>query len=186
MIKTDLSGLITSSMRVRILMRLFQNPDRQAYLRELATEFDASPSQVRDELRHLSEAGLLSSNRNGRQTLYRANARHPLFPELQSMVRKALGMDHIVDSILQRLGNLEEALLLDDYAEGKDTGIVDLLLIGRINQQNLADIVSKTERYIGRRIRTLVVTRDEYRRLAPSLTKRPQLLLWQAEPGEPG
>src|SRR5690606_11977432 len=140
---------------------------RQAYLRELAMEFGASPSQVREELQNLSEAGLLASRRAGRRTLYRANDSHPLFPELQSMVRKALGMDHIVESILSRLGNLEEALLLDDYAEGKDSGIIDLLLIGNIDQRNLADIVQKAERYVGRKIRTLVVTRQEYTRLKP-------------------
>lgn len=176
--KTIFSGLITSKMRVRILMRLFLNPDRQAYLRELASEFGASSSQVREELRQLQQAGLLTSTKKGRQILYRANDTHPLFPELQSMVRKALGMDRILDSIIQRLGNLEQAWLLDDYAEGKDTGIIDLLLVGKVDERSLADIVRKTERYIGRKIRTLVLGRDEYRRLLPSLTERPQLLLW--------
>jgi hypothetical protein len=180
------SGLITSKLRVRVLMRLFLNPDRQAYLRELASEFGASSGQVQEELRNLSEARLLVSTRNGRQVLYRANDEHPLFPELQSMVRKALGMDHILDSILRRLGNLEEAFLLDDYAEGKDTGIIDLLLIGSIDRRNLADLVGKAERYVGRRIRTLVMSPEEYARLAPSLSRRPRLLLWRAGSAEGG
>lgn len=178
------SGLITSKLRVRVLMRLFLNPERQAYLRELASEFNVSSSQVQEELRHLSAAQLLSSSRSGRQILYRANDAHPLFPELQSMVRKALGMDHIIDSILRRLGNLEEADLLDDYAEGKDTGIIDLLLIGDIDQSNLADIVGKAERYVGRKIRTLVLGRAEYERLKPALSGRPRLLLWSAGAAE--
>ena len=178
------SGLITSKLRVRLLMRLFLNPEGQAYLRELAAEFGASSGQVQEELRNLSEARLLVSSRNGRQVLYRANDEHPLFPELQSMVRKALGMDHILDSIVKRLGNLEQALLLDDYAEGKDTGIIDLLLIGAIDRRNLADLVGKAERYVGRRIRTLVMSPQEYAGLESSLSKRPRLLLWRAEPGE--
>jgi hypothetical protein len=41
------SGLITSKMRIRIFMRLFLNPKRNAYLRELADEFDASPSHIK-------------------------------------------------------------------------------------------------------------------------------------------
>ena len=48
-----LSGLITSKTRMRILMRLFLNPARQAYVRELASEFGMSPSQVKDELDQL-------------------------------------------------------------------------------------------------------------------------------------
>ena len=100
----------------------------------------------------------LESHKNGRQIQYQANQKHPLFHELQSMVQKALGMDRILESILERLGNLEEAYLIDDYAEGKDTGIIDLVLIGDIDQENLNDLVHKTERYIDRKIRTLVLS----------------------------
>src|SRR5210317_1250308 len=154
------SGLITSKTRIKILMRLYLNPTRQAYLRELADEFSASPSQVREELRQLDEAGFLESHKNGRQILYQANQKHSLFKELQSMVQKAMGMDRILDSILERLGNLEKAYLIDDYAEGKDTGIIDLVLVGNIDQKNLTDLVRKTELYIDRKIRTLVLASD--------------------------
>jgi len=159
-------------------MRLFLNPKRQAYLRELADEFSASPSQVREELRQLNDAGFLESYKNGRQIQYQANQKHPLFNELQSMVQKALGMDQILDSILDRLGNLEEAYLIDDYAEGKDTGIIDLVLVGNIDQNNLNDLVHKTERYIDRKIRTLVLTTDEWQKMFSELKKRPLLKLW--------
>lgn len=175
------SGLITSKMRIRILMRLFLNPGRDAYLRELSDEFQASPSQVREELRQLHKAGFLESRKNGRQIHYQANQKHPLFSELQSMVQKAMGMNHIIESIIERLGNLEEAYLIDDYAEGKDTGIIDLVLIGNIDQENLVDLARKTERYIERKIRTLVLTRPEWKKLKTNLTKRPLLLLWKAK-----
>jgi len=175
------SGLITSKTRIKILMRLFLNPERQAYLRELSDEFNASPSQVREELRHLNDAGFLESHKNGRQILYQANQKHSLFKELQSMVQKALGMDRILDSIIERLGNLEEAYLIDDYAEGKDTGIIDLVLIGNIDQENLLDLVAKTERYIDRKIRTLVLRTAEWQRLQTNLAKRPLLRLWTSQ-----
>ncbi|MGA7983065.1 MAG: ArsR family transcriptional regulator [Chromatiaceae bacterium] len=183
-----LSGLITSKTRIRILMRLFLNPARQAYVRELACEFGMSPSQVKDELDQLKAAGLVSDEKRGRQINFRANTAHTLFPELQSMVKKALGMDRILDSIIDRLGDLELAFLMDDYAEGKDTGIIDLGLVGRIRQDNLADIVRKTEAHIGRRIRTLVLTPEEFESLAPSLAQRPSFVLFRREaaPWVPG
>jgi DNA-binding MarR family transcriptional regulator len=53
-----LSGLITSSTRIKILMRLFFNPDQKAYLQELAKEFDISSSQVSYELGQLSKSDL--------------------------------------------------------------------------------------------------------------------------------
>ena len=176
--KSIFSGLITSKTRIKILMRLFLNPKQNAYLRELADEFNASPSQVREELRQLNDAGFLESHKNGRQIQYRANQKHPLFHELQSMVQKALGMDRILDSILERLGNLEEAYLIDDYAEGKDTGIIDLVLVGNIDQNNLNDLVQKTEHYIERKIRTLTLTRSEWQNIKKKIVKKPLLLIW--------
>lgn len=160
-------------------MRLFLNPKQSAYMRELSDEFSVSPSQIKDELNQLKLAGLLTSKKNGRQILFSANQKHPVFKELHSMVRKSLGMDRILDSIIERLGNLEKAILLDDYAEGKDTGIMDLLLIGNIDQTNLQDLVRKTEKYIGRKIRTLVLGPEEFGELKAKLESRSQLLLWE-------
>lgn len=165
-------------MRVQVLMRLFLNPSNRAYLREMATEFGASPGQLRDELNHLSEAGLVESERVGRQVYYRANDEHSLYPELNSMVRKATGMDRILDSILRRLGNLKEAHVIDDCALGRDTGLVDLVLLGDIDYKNLHDLVEKTERYLQRKIRVLVFGTDETKEHKNLLKQRSSLRLW--------
>ena len=179
MMVSILNSLITSKTRVKILMRLFLNPDRNAYLRELANEFDISTGLLSDELKQLKSSGFLESKKNGRQIHYRANQKHPLFSELNSMVKKALAMDQILDSIIERLGNLEAAYLVDDYAEGKDTGIIDLILIGDIDQANLVDLVRKTEKYIGRKIRTLTLTGKDFNSMKNVFRSRPMLLLWK-------
>lgn len=172
------AGIITSKMRVRVLMRLFLNPKNRAYLREMASEFGASLGQLRDELSQLSSAGIIQSERVGRQVYYRANEKHALFPELNSMVHKALGMDHILESVIQRLGDLECAALIDDYAEGKDTGIIDLVLLGNIDHANLSDMTRKTEKYLQRRIRHLVFDLADTERFEALLKERPSLVLW--------
>ncbi len=173
-----LEGLITSKTRVKLLTRFFLNPDNTAYLRELASEFKASPNGVREELRQLEKARLLVSEKKGRQIFFKANRSHPLFPELKNMVRKALGVDRILDSILQRLGKLEAAYLIGEYAKGRDAQIVDLLLVGEIDPYHLSDLTKKTERYIGRKIRTLVLTREEFDDMKDNLLREPFILLW--------
>ena len=174
-----LTGLITSKIRIQILMRLFLNPERNAYLRELADEFGASPSHIRSELAQLKEAELLTSSKKGRQLLFSANRHHPVFNELQSMVQKTLGMDRILDSIITRLGNLKKAFLIDDYAKGKDTGIIDLVLVGSIDQYHLNDLTRKTEHYIKRKIRPLVLDETEFEDLQSNLKERGMMLLWE-------
>jgi predicted transcriptional regulator len=175
------TGLISSKTRVKLLVRFFCNPETSSYLRELAKEFNVSTNAVREELNQLTEVGFLKSCKNGRQVLYTANEQHPLFPELKTMVAKVMGIDQVVEGIVSRLGDLESAYLIDDYAEGKDTGIIDLLLVGDINQHHLNDLSRKTEQYIKRKIRTLVLSRDEYKSMMSELDKRPNVLVWSSE-----
>lgn len=174
-----LSGLISSKTRIKLLIRLFLNPQSSSYLRELSKEFNLSTNSVREELNQLSKANLLKSEKEGRQVFYSANQAHPLFPELRKMVSKVLGVDQVIDSIVKRLGDVEKAYLLDDYAEGKDTGIVDLLIVGDIDQYHLNDLSRKTERYIKRKIRTLVLSQGEFENFKSMLNTRPNLLIWE-------
>jgi predicted DNA-binding protein YlxM (UPF0122 family) len=178
------AGLISSKTRIKLLVRFFFNPMTRAYLRELAKEFGVSTNAVREELNQLTKTNLLKSEKNGRSIYYKANQEHPLFPELRSMVSKVMGIDQVIDSIINRLGNLEMAFLIDDYAQGKDTGIIDLILVGEIDQYHLNDLSSKTERYIRRKIRCLVLTREEFQEMPPRLEGRPRLLIWEAKEQE--
>jgi energy-converting hydrogenase A subunit M len=177
------AGLISSKTRIKLLTRLFFNPEIRSYLRELAKEFNVSTNSVREELNQLRKTRLLKSQKDGRQVFYMANVNHPLFPELKSMVSKVMGIDQVIDSIINRIGDLEQAYLMGDYAEGKDTGIIDLLLVGDIDQYHLNDLSRKTERYIKRKIRSLVLSRKEYKNLLPELKKRPRVLVWEAKKG---
>lgn len=179
---TDLfAGLISSKTRVSLLMRFFFNPGTKAYLRELSKDLHVSSNAVREELNQLTKTKLLTSEKEGRNVYYTANNNHPLFPELRSMVGKVLGLDQVVESILTRLGDLEKAYLIDDYAEGKDTGIIDLVLVGDIDQYHLNDLSRKTERYIKRKIRPLVLTGEEFKAFIPKLEKRPNFLVWERQ-----
>lgn len=180
LLKDLLTGLISSKTRIKILVRFFFNPDTRSYLRELAKEFNVSTNSVRAELNQLTKTKLLKSQRNGRQVFYMANKEHQLFPELKSMVSKVMGIDQVIEGIITRLGKLEYAYVIDDYAEGKDTGIIDLLLVGEIDQHHLNDLSRKTERYIKRKIRTLVLNKIEYKGFLTELDKRPHILIWES------
>ena len=174
------AGLISSKTRIKLLVRFFFNPKTRSYLRELAKEFNVSTNSVREELNQLTRTGLLTSQKGGRQIFYTANQKHPLFPELKSMVGKVMGIDQVIDGIVNRLGDLEKAYLIDDYSEGKDSGIIDLLLVGDIDQYQLNDLSRKTERYINRKIRSLVFSREEYQKLGSTFENRPRVLIWES------
>ena len=175
------AGLISSKTRIKLLVRFFFNPMARSYLRELAKEFNVSTNSVREELNQLTKTNLLKSEKNGRNVYYMANQDHPLFPELKSMVSKVLGLDQVLDGIVNRLGALERAYLIGDYAEGKDTGIIDLILVGSIDDYHLNDLTRKTERYTNRKIRSLVLSPAEYQAFQDKFDKMPTLLIWEGE-----
>ena len=172
-----LDALITSKTRIRLLVRLFLNPAMSSYLRELAEEFGESTNAVRIELNRLTEAGILESEVKGKMVLYRAKVSHPLFPDIRSIVSKITGIDQVIESVIARLGHLEQAILVGDYASGKDSGIIDLILVGEVNKNYLAELIEKAEQLINRRIRSLVMNRDEFRRYVHT-NQTPAVVLW--------
>ena len=175
------AGLIGSKTRIKLLTRFFFNPGTRSYLRELAKEFSVSTNAVREELNQLTGAKLLTAEKAGRQVQYTANPDHPLFPELRSMVSKVMGLDQVIDGIVNRLGDLERAYLTGDYAAGKDSGIIDLLLVGDVDQYHLNDLSRKTERYINRKIRSLVLKKEEFDGFLLKVKEEPHVLIWEAK-----
>ena len=174
-----IDSFITSKTRVKLMLKFFTNPDTRAYLRELAEEFSESTNAVRVELNRMSEAGLLESQNEGRTKLYRANTKHPLFPELRSIALKTLKLDSLVDDIVQRLGNVELAFVTGDYAKGIDSGLVDLMLVGDIDESYLKNLVQKVEKMTKRKIRYLVLSRNEYQRLRERFEQDKVLAIWK-------
>ena len=150
-------------------------------MRELVKEFNVSSNAVREELNQLTRTSLLKSERNGRNVYYQANTDHALFSELKSMVSKVMGIDQVIDGIVSRLGDLEKAYLIGDYAEGKDTGIIDILLVGNIDHYHLNDLSRKTERYIKRKIRTLTLSKAEFENFLTNLRTQPNVLIWEVK-----
>jgi len=179
----SLHSMIPSRTRVGILVKLFLNPGLKAYLRELASEFEVSTNAVRVELNHLTEHKILLSERSGRNVYYHANTNHPLFPELFSMVRKITGIDELVNSVVDRLGNLEAAYLVGDYARGVDTGVIDVVLVGDIDKVQLNDFSQKTEAYIQRKIRSLILSNKEFEHLKGRKSLDPVVRLWDKREG---
>jgi len=171
-----LDTLITSKTRIKMLLKFFINSTATAYLRELAEEFDESTNSIRHELNNLSRAGYLVYHEEGRTIKYRANTQHPLYNEVKNLVHKYLGIDKIVDHILSRLGDLQAAFIIGDYAVGKDTGTIELVLIGEINQIYLKRLIEKARNLLHRTIKVSVINVEEFREQKTGFHKA--LLIW--------
>jgi hypothetical protein len=148
-----LETLITSKTRLRLLVKFFVNIGNIGYLNSLANEFGESTNSVRKELNNLSSAGYLIKKNKNNKIIYNANTKHPLFKTIQQIVRKHLGIEQILETIYNQVGDVEKVLLLGDYAKGIDGGTIEILVLGKkINKSYLTQLKPKIEKKINRKV----------------------------------
>ncbi len=151
---TMLDTLITSKTRLKLLIKFFVSASNQSHLRGLADEFQESTNAIRKELNQLSEAGYLEKTTAKNKILYRANTKHSLFEPLQKLIHTYLGIDDIVDNILHQAGDIQEVSLIGDYAEGIDSGKIDVLILGEnLNQAYLLLLADK----VGKKLQKSII-----------------------------
>src|SRR3546814_17919094 len=101
-----LEALISSKTRIKLLLRLFLNPENTAYLRGLADEFGESTNSVRVELNRFEKAEMVTSSSSGNKKIYRANPSQPLYGELPSILITYIGIYSFFVAFTKRLGVL--------------------------------------------------------------------------------
>lgn len=152
-----LESLITSKTRIKLLLKFFLNINNQGYLRSLEHEFNESTNGIRQELNRFEHAGLLVTETEGNKKLYRANTGHPLFKDLNSIILKFVGVEELIERVIDRLGNVQQVYLEGRIAQGLESDIIDLLIVGDdIDRNYLSALVEKTEPLLKRKIRYLV------------------------------
>ena len=146
-----LNSLITSKTRLRMLIKFFVSAANKGYLNGLANEFNESTNSIRKELNNLSDAGYLLKSKQNNRVIYNADIKHPLFKVLQKIVRQHLGLEEIVETVISRMGDLDIIALTGDYANGIDSGIIEIIVIGDdVNMDYLENIKFKIKDKISR------------------------------------
>lgn len=155
-----LGELITSKTRLRLLIKFFVSQANRGYLNGLATEMGESTNAIRKELNHLHGAGYLKKIKNQNKVEYTADTSHPLFEVLQKVVLKHLGLEDVVNAVLERMGAVQQIILVGDYAQGIDSGNLEVFLIGEgLDTQYIAQLEPKIEDLIGRKVSLYVGTK---------------------------
>jgi len=148
-----LNELITSKTRLRLLIKFFISQANKGHLNGLALEMGESTNSIRKELNHLYDAGYLNKNKLNNKVEYNVNVKHPLYSTLKKVVMKHLGLEDIVETVLNKMGNVKQILLIGDYARGIDSGNIEIFLIGRnLNMDYIENLEGKVEKLINRKV----------------------------------
>lgn len=177
-----INTLITSQTRIKLLRKFFLNSNTRAHLRGLESEFGESSNAIRVELNRFEDAGLLNSLRQGNKKLYQANMNHPLFSDIHSIILKDTGIDRIIDNVIHKIGDLMGVYLTGDFARGKDSRIIELIIVGdQLDRSYLADKVLQAERITGRKVSYTLMNQEEAEGRIPEFNPADLLPLWTSD-----
>ena len=174
-----LETLITSKTRLKLLLKFFLNSNSSSYLRELESEFHESTNAIRLELNRFEDAGLLQSQTRGNKKFYHANTDHPLFPDINNILLKYIGFDKIIENVIKKLGEMNCAYVVGEFARGVDNHVIELVFVcDKIDREYLARLIGKAEKLIKRKISYFIMNKIEFEEYALSISSNEVLLLW--------
>ncbi|MGE0331586.1 MAG: nucleotidyltransferase domain-containing protein [Ramlibacter sp.] len=157
--------LFPNQYRRKVLALLLMQPDQKVHLRELARQTQAAPGTLKKELDALCLVGLLRSERVGNQVHFQANQDHPVFAELQALVRKTTGLADVLRQALRSLGaQIDLALVFGSMASGSAHAgsDVDLLVVGSASFGQVVEATYAAQTELGRDINPKVMTPAEW------------------------
>jgi predicted transcriptional regulator len=146
-----IEALISSKTRIKLLLKFFLNSNTKAYLRGLESEFGESSNAIRLEINRFEQAGMLKAEMVGNKKIFQANIEHPLFGEIHNILLKHVGIDHVIEQVVNRLGKVDRVFLIGDFSKGSDSNMIDLIFIGDIDTSYLINLKPKnlsSEKYV--------------------------------------
>ena len=163
-----LSVLLTPPQQGILAATLLQ-PEKRWYLRELARHLEVQPSTLQRELSAFASAGLLQRREDGNRIYYQADRGCPIYPELESILLKTVGLAELLQEALQPLAKqLALACVYGSMAaqEEHSDSDVDLLVVGQVGLAEIAMALRGVGRQIGREVNPTVYTTEEFQKKA--------------------
>jgi predicted nucleotidyltransferase len=158
-----LKYLFSSKLRVKVLSYFFFHPGEDFYIRHLASVLKEPPGTLARELSHLEKAGILKHEMIGKQKHYSLRKDSPIISDLMNIFLKTSGAGAELKAALEKFPDIELAFIFGSYASGEAaaTSDIDLMIIGKATDREVAPIVSHIERRLNREINYTIYTRSE-------------------------
>ena len=166
---TLLLPIFRSAGQGLLLARVYLGQDRPAPIAELARELGVDASGLTREADRLEAAGLIRSQRLGRQRLLAPNTGSLFYSDLHGLLLKAFGPAALIGPALTGIDGIEQALLFGSWAarylgeHGAEPGDVDLMLIGAPSRRVIARTTSQLSEQLGREVNATIVSPVRWR-----------------------
>jgi len=164
--RLDPAQLLFGSDHRRLLGLLLMRPDESFHVREVARLTGADAGNTHRALRRLEQAGLLTAERTGNQVRYQANRQSPIYPELQGIVRKTVGLADVLREALAPLASrIQRAFVFGSIARGEQgpRSDVDLMVIGDVSFDAVVGAIYPLHERLGREVNSVVLAPREFK-----------------------
>ena len=150
----DFLGLSKSKARRALITFFFTNPDQEYFSRQLERLSGIFVGNLQKELVKMETANLLESRRLGKLKLYKLNTRHPLYPELKSVVAKTVGIEETIRAELSKFESIKTSCIYGSFARGEEQAAsdIDLLILGNVEEKPLLRAIKSLEDKLQREI----------------------------------
>ncbi|MCJ7805418.1 hypothetical protein MUP46_02125 [Patescibacteria group bacterium] len=161
----ELSDIITSKVRIKILELFFSNPKEMYHVRGIVREIKEEINAVRRELSHLEANGILKKEQRGNRVYYWVRSDHPLYGDFVGMVSKTTGLGKTIVDNKNKIGKVLYVMFSGKFARRKDRKTddqVDILVVGDVVLPELATLIRLEESKRGKEINYTVMSKDEF------------------------
>lgn len=163
----SLADALFSTTKQRVLGLLYGQPKRRFTITELLAEARGGAGAVQREIDRLEQAGLVRSEREGRQRWVQANRAAPIYAELSKIVQKVLLHGPMLAKALEPLrSRIDYAFIYGSVARRSDHAAsdIDLMIIGeQIGQADIYSATAPVEARLGRPVKPTLYTLQEFR-----------------------
>lgn len=160
---------LRSDLRRKVLTFFFVNRKERVYVRQLAVALGADSTNVSRELARLEREGFLRAEREGRQLYYSVNRDYPYLKPVFALLSSSVGIAPTLKRALKNVDGVDRAWIYGSFAKGEADAEsdIDLLIVGRPDQAQLALEIRNAEQALKREINYTVLAFPELnRRLA--------------------
>ncbi len=160
----DLSDLLVSKVRVKMLELFFAQPNEMFYVREITRLVKEEINAVRRELDRMLECGLLKSEQRTNRLYYFLNKRYLYFQELQRIIVKTTGIGRKIRKYRRKLGDVSYVVFTGAFInqEKLNRDELDILVVGEIVLPELEALIKGEEKTFGREINYAVLETEEF------------------------
>lgn len=165
-----LEQLFGSKTRVRLLRLFLSNPDNSYYIRELTRKIDVQINAIRRELDNLQKTGLIvlvNKTGDGKKsdklkTYFKVDTNFILYRELRALFLKSqLLVERKLLTEIEKIGSISYLVLTGIFLGFSDSP-TDLLIVGRVNKDKLANLIKKFENDLDCAVNFTIMTKEEF------------------------